>query len=333
MNKAFQKFQGKSTASLIAVLLVACVLVFALAACAPADGAINNLSEPENAAAVEFAQSVSLSIGDAIASSETGNSVSKTITATVLPEDAPNKAVDWSVAWSVPLSDTAIVTDYVTVTPNSDGSLSATVTAYQGFEGATITISATTRVGGLVATCQVTYLGAPLTLVINCNGTNYIQGSTTYNSPTSLSAGENYTVPISLDNTLHAVGSQYGTYTMTLEGSGNFMATKKTTSRGSDPTYEEVSISVNDYVSQFVSASLIGGNLHITVSKALSGFYYFIPGSNGSVEYTYSGPHALSTPCFYITVTDTVSHTSTCLYFDIIPTTTAVSLSSSTMTF
>ena len=59
-----------------------------------------------------------------------------TLTATVTPANAANKAVDWSVAFVNPSSSWATgktVTDYVTVTPTSDGALTATVECAQPF--------------------------------------------------------------------------------------------------------------------------------------------------------------------------------------------------------
>src|SRR5574344_41694 len=75
------------------------------------------------------------------------NTVSKKITATVLPVDAPDKSVDCSIEWCTPIEGKA-VTDYLTITPDSDGSLTATITAYKGLEGASAYVKATTRVGG-----------------------------------------------------------------------------------------------------------------------------------------------------------------------------------------
>ena len=59
-----------------------------------------------------------------------------TLTATVSPETADNKAVDWGVSFVNPSSSWAsgkTVTDYVTVTPSSDGALTANVNCLQAF--------------------------------------------------------------------------------------------------------------------------------------------------------------------------------------------------------
>ena len=63
-----------------------------------------------------------------------------TLTATVSPETADNKAVDWSVSFVNPSSSWASgksVTDYVTVTPTSDGALTANVNCLKAFHGNT----------------------------------------------------------------------------------------------------------------------------------------------------------------------------------------------------
>ena len=69
------------------------------------------------------------------------------LTATLTPAYAENKAVDWGVAFVNPSSKWATgknVTDYVTVTPESDGALSATVANYAPF-GEQILITVTSR--------------------------------------------------------------------------------------------------------------------------------------------------------------------------------------------
>ena len=70
-----------------------------------------------------------------------------TLTATITPSYAVDKTVDWSVAFVAPSSEWATgktVTDYVTVTPTSDGALTANVECKQAF-GAQIKVIVTSR--------------------------------------------------------------------------------------------------------------------------------------------------------------------------------------------
>lgn len=85
-----------------------------------------------------------------------------TLTATVGPDDAVNKVVDWSVAWENGESSWANgkeVTDYVTVTPTTDGAMTATATCMQAF-GEKVIITAQVRDGSddLKATCVANYV-------------------------------------------------------------------------------------------------------------------------------------------------------------------------------
>ena len=83
-----------------------------------------------------------------------------TLTATITPSYAANKTVDWSVAFVNPSSSWAngkTVTDYVTVTPTSDGALTATVSCLQAF-GEQIIVTVTSRENTDVsASCTVDY--------------------------------------------------------------------------------------------------------------------------------------------------------------------------------
>ena len=83
-----------------------------------------------------------------------------TLTATIEPENASNKAVDWSVEFVDPSSSWASgksVTDYVTVTPTSDGALTATV-ANLGAFGEQIKVTVTSRDNPeATAECMVEY--------------------------------------------------------------------------------------------------------------------------------------------------------------------------------
>lgn len=69
------------------------------------------------------------------------------LTATVYPDTATNKEMDWSVAWKDESSSFAkgkSVSDYVTVTPTSDGALTANITCKQAF-GAQIKVTVVSR--------------------------------------------------------------------------------------------------------------------------------------------------------------------------------------------
>lgn len=83
-----------------------------------------------------------------------------TLTATLSPETADNKAVDWAVSFVNPSSSWAsgkTVTDYVTVTPTSDGALTANVNCLQAF-GEQIKVMVTSRVNPEAkAECSLDY--------------------------------------------------------------------------------------------------------------------------------------------------------------------------------
>ena len=69
------------------------------------------------------------------------------LTATITPSSATNKEVDWSVKWKNPSSSWASgksVTNYVTVTPTSDGALTANVECKQAF-GEPVQVVCTSR--------------------------------------------------------------------------------------------------------------------------------------------------------------------------------------------
>lgn len=114
---------------LIAVLLggMVAALVFAVPSADEAEKGGNGDGVTDVSEATEGAVTLSAGIAFTASDSETGaKSVSKTITATVLPVDAPDKSVDWSLTWCVPLEGED-VGDYLSVTPQSDGALTATV--------------------------------------------------------------------------------------------------------------------------------------------------------------------------------------------------------------
>jgi hypothetical protein len=83
-----------------------------------------------------------------------------TLTASVTPTTAADKTVDWSVVWNNPASAWASgksASSYLTVTPSSDGSLTATVNCLAAF-GEQVKITVTSRINETAtATCAVDY--------------------------------------------------------------------------------------------------------------------------------------------------------------------------------
>ena len=84
----------------------------------------------------------------------------ETLTATVSPYDASNKTMDWSIAWKNPSSAWATgkaVTDYITVTPSSDGALTATVVCNAAFGEQAIITASVRGASDINANCTVDY--------------------------------------------------------------------------------------------------------------------------------------------------------------------------------
>ena len=120
------------------------------------------------------------------------------LTATITPEYATNQAVDWSVAFDNPSSAWATgktVTDYVTVTPTSDGALTANVECLQDF-GEQIIVTVTSRDNAeATASCTVDYAKRIERVTIS-TGAGYTMSTTSLSTgmKDSTTATTSYTV-------------------------------------------------------------------------------------------------------------------------------------------
>ena len=107
------------------------------------------------------------------------------VTATITPSNAANKLVDWTVAFKTPSATWAsgkTVTDYVTVTPTTDGSLSAKITCKQAF-GEKILVTVTSRDNtSAKATCTLDYKQQFLGYGISVVGINTVAADYTSSS-------------------------------------------------------------------------------------------------------------------------------------------------------
>ena len=156
-----------------------------------------------------------------------------TVTATVTPALAVNKAVDWSVSWKNASSSWATgktVTDYVTVTPTSDGALTASVACIKEF-AEQIIVTATSRDNhDAKGTCTVDYrqkyIGTETSLSFN-NSTYTHNGAVSTNiantgnasCPNRTGTGYNTNNEYSPENSVSYTVKLSDTYTIALENS------------------------------------------------------------------------------------------------------------------
>ena len=202
-----------------------------------------------------------------------GNSVDVKISATVTPMDAANQAVDFSVAWgAAPTNGTNAVTDYVTVTPDSDGSTKATVSCKKAFGSDQIIITVTTRDGGYTATCTVTFIGKANNMSIT-SSTLTPKSNSGRGSYFEAGTGQTYDVSVNLSNIFGNVGSK--NLSVKLSGVGSLYFGKyHRVAQGT--VYEDIhQIEMSELASKFItSATVSGTTLSVTVGSTIMTNYY-----------------------------------------------------------
>ena len=218
------------------------------------------------------------------------NSVEVRIEATVTPANATNREVDFSITWGDGAQRAAEpVTDYVTVTPESDGSRIATVVCKKGFGDDTILITVTTRDGGFQAICTVTFEGVPDSL-------KFVYGDREYVSTSEITVRANaeYPVGLKLDGKLGEVGEQFGDFEIVnVTMQGKFNAKRKAINNGTtvfedsividleDPYYYAYDIAMGEDgnkvtfdASQFIECSIVGDTLKVRAIRSEESFVY-----------------------------------------------------------
>lgn len=201
-------------------------------------------------------------------------SVDVRIEAYVRPDDAANKKVDFSVAWgTAPTHGSEPVENYLTVTPDSDGSTTATVSCKKAFGDDTIIITVTTREGGYTATCTVTFTGV-------ADGIS-ISGSTATKKSTSgrgeyyeVGTSKTYTFDISLTNAFDDVTSDLSV--KEIGGVGTMYFGNGSYNDGGYINFSNVTQKdIGDLADEFITSATISGNT-LTVktgSKILENYY------------------------------------------------------------
>ncbi len=205
-------------------------------------------------------------------------SVSKTITAMVFPDDAKNKALDWALEWLDETNETDI-SEYLTLTPETDGSLTAILTCLKPFEGEAL-ITATSREGNVFDTCRAVYVGLPSSLDIQPQDFSATSG--TIGSYYELGAENSYTFHILPDNVFGQVGANCNyTYSVSAVGSikvqDQLYYTVNDGKTWQDGTENTINISdittVSKYEPSVFDCTISGNALTITINCTLESYY------------------------------------------------------------
>lgn len=243
--------------------------------------------------------------GSAAVTSE--KSVEVRIEAYVIPENANNREVDFSVAWGEGAQRSAEpVTDYVTVTPESDGSRIATVSCKKAFGDDTIIITVTTRDGGFTATCTVTFEGTP-------NSLKFVYDDREYSSTEEITVQANaeYSVKLQLVGEFGEAGEKFGDFeVVSVTMQGKFNAKRRGINNGAtlyedtividleDPYYYAYDITsggneskVTFTASQFMECSIEGDTLTINALRSETSFSYPSMPPRTGTRVTYESPY------------------------------------------
>ena len=223
------KHKAKLLAGLMAAIMI--LTAVSLASCIPEDEPIGTDTEEitTDPLRIEPEENPYITVSvSPVTVSVTNNqpTLKQTLTATIKPATTENKKVDWTVAWadSTGVGD---VTDYITVTPESDGSTNATVTCYKPFTG-DIVITVITRDGGFTARCLCNYVGKPTSLVIEPTGATMVSDSDWNIRVAEVKSGNTYLFDLLPSNVFGSVSESYTTdYTVSIQTHGGINTTQK----------------------------------------------------------------------------------------------------------
>ena len=229
--------------------------------------------------------------------------VSQTVTATITPSTVVDKYVTWSVAWAndAPLKDKNI-SDYIKVTDDSQGNLTATVNCYKSFKGSKAILTCTTRQGGKTGTVNIVYEGVPSSMSITAP-----TGVTKYNlgkdSVDLLYAGKTYSLNLAMDNVFHDVGSNFNDFDVTVKGVGTVQWADYTINprgTGFNIDYSNIpTMSLDSMKDKCVSATVEGGVLKIQAKDSYFNYY-----DKFTVNSTYGEPYGTYAKHYYASVKD-----------------------------
>lgn len=226
--------------------------------------------------------------------------VSKKIQAIIEPSTAKNASVDWSVEWGE--KQKTEVTDYLTVTPDADGSLSATVTCKQPFTGE-IVVVCVTRQGKYVATCIVTYAGQPTEITL-AGSTQETDGAYRFG------IGNTYEYAIEMSNPFGAVGEKFNDISVSVTGVGQVVLgyMEHFQAQNKDKWYDtsDETVEYNSLKDALISASFANGKLTIKTLSAVEDFYRGTGRMDGGRTIFYEGKfRSYVSECYFnVTLTE-----------------------------
>ena len=291
---------------LASALIAGMAGTFCLSGCGKISAATISVTQEqdqtEQAKPVKIAK---LSMASTIISSHAGSvnanqTVSKKIQAIIEPSTAKNASVDWSVEWGE--KQKAEVTDYLTVTPDADGSLSATVTCKQPFKGE-IVVVCVTRQGGYVATCTVTYAGQPTDITL-AGEISETDGAYRFG------IGNTYEYAIEMSNPFGSVGEKFNDFAVSVTGVGQVVLgyMEHFQAQNKDKWYDtsDETVEYDSLKDALISASFANGTLTIKTLSAVEDFYRGTGRMDGGRTIFYEGKfRSYVTECYFnVTLTE-----------------------------
>ena len=299
-----KKYKAKTL--LLSAFIAGMVGMFCLSGCGKISAAtISVTQEQDQTEQAEPVKIAKLSMASTIISplSESAGeqkTVSKKIQAIIEPSTAKDVTVDWSVEWGE--KQNGAVTDYLTVTPDSDGSLSATVTCKQPFTGE-IVVVCVTRQGGYVATCTVTYAGQPTEIIIT-GDTQETDGAYRFG------IGNTYEYAVELSNPFGSVGEKFNNVTVSVTGVGQvilgYMEHFQTQNKDKWYDASDTTVEYDSLKDALISASFANGKLTIKTLSAVEDFYRGTGRMDGGRTIFYEGKfRSYVTDCYFnVTLTE-----------------------------
>lgn len=290
--------------SIVLALLSVFTLAFTMVGCSDSQPNTPNVEQStlnESDFKTEFVstQNVRLMAATPMTMAASADYVEQTLKATVLPTTASNKLVDWSVAWG-DSTNTSDVSQYVTVTPASSGSTTATVKCYQPFSG-DIVVTVTTRESGYTAEVLVTFVGIPTEMSV---AGPFAESTDGYYY---MGVGDTYTYSVDLNNIFGTVGADYQDVNVTLGGYGSVVLgsydyySQTGTSKWYDTSLTTVTLeSLKD---KFLSIDYSNGTLNITTVKTIESYYESMSRIDGGRTRSYTNKfkeYATDDAYFYI---------------------------------